>query len=414
LTEEELARALLLADVFLISFVLGMLTLRAPEPQTEDVEPASEVSKEGNYPGPEPEVRYGSWAALNDRYILPVVLIAMPIGLLTFARFAYIPGSQRSDAIATTAYSTLPVTWPGLLLMILIYRFGFRLMLLVPMSLYLSIMAVQGFARFRLVLPLILLSLIWLDRRNQRWPRVWLVALLAGLTLLFFPLKDVGAQVQAGIPYSEIETSVRESFSASLEGRSDDQTIFDQLAITISLVDAHDGYFWGRPYLSLVTLPIPRVLWPEKPGLADHIAELSTPGRPLGTIGGVTTLVGDLYLNFWLFGITVVAFIVGRWGLKAYRAAYRRPFMTIQRLTYLLLVASFVQVARDGLISIPVFLLIQNLPLMVIVFLHYRPAGRARPKASRVHPPHNRRTRGETDAHHVRSGLPQPHSPRMD
>ncbi len=412
-SEAEFVRALLLSDVFLVSLTAGMLSVRVREPPpvvADQSKHLGAVTKADH----EPEVRYGSWAALKDRYVLRVVYVAMPIGLLTFARFAFIPGVDRSDSVAATAYATLPLTWPGLLLVILIYRYGFRLMLMAPMSLYLTIMAVQGYGRFRLVLPLILLGLIWLDRRDQRWPRLWMVTLFAGLALIFFPLKDVGSQVQAGIPYSEVEAEILNSFSGSLSGQSDDQTILDQLAITVSLAEAHGGHFWGRPYLSLLTLPVPRVLWPEKPGLADHIAEISTPYRPLSTIGGVTTMVGDLYLNFWLFGITIVAFVLGRWGVRAYHAAYRRPFLSVQRLAYLLLVASLVQFARDGLLSIPVFLLVQNLPLMVIIFLHYRPAGATRPKPGRGPAPQQQRTRVTTRAHHVRGRLPQPNSPRMD
>lgn len=364
-TSEELARALNYADLFLVCVVAGLVAtpvLLSPASNSVDVSEGRGRKKLRT-----------QWLELDNKLIAQVAIVALPIGIVTFLRNAFIPGgAAQSDSVASTAYSTLALTWPGLLLVILIYRNGFKFWLVFPMSAYLSIMAVQGFGRFRVILPAILLFQIWLDRRDRRWPRAGMIALMIAVLFVFFPLKDVGTSIKAGASYSEIRDVVTNSFTETLRGESSDQGILDQLALTLTLTDDYGQFFYGEPYLSVVTVPIPRTLWPEKPGLADHIQVISTSARPLNEVGGVTTLVGDLYLNFWLLGITAGAFALGRFAISAYRGAYSRSFLSMQRLMYLILVSSLIQIARDGLISVPVFVLLQCLPLVLIVLLHRR------------------------------------------
>ena len=99
---------------------------------------------------------------------------------------------------------------------------------------------------------------------------------------------------------------------------------------------------------------------------------MSTPSRPLAELGGVTTLPGDLYLNFGLAGMILLMFVLARFSAQLYQAAYGRPYASVSRFGFLLVASSLVQIYRDGLISIPVFLLVQLLPLMVVFLLHWR------------------------------------------
>lgn len=353
-SDHEISRALNVADLALVSITFGWLSSRRGSP-----DPTSHADS-------------GPWLPFSDRRLWVVSGIAFPIGLFSFLTHARIPGADTPRSDVTTAYQTLAVTWPGLILIVLIYRYGFRWYFSLPLVGYLGLISVQGFGRYRLILPAILLLQIWLDRRGRKWPTMWMLGLLAALAMVFFPLKAVGDLVQQGGSMSAVADEVKTSTSDTLSGRGSDQTILDHLAITLDLTDEHGTLFWGRPYMALFTLPIPRQLWPDKPGLADHIAELSNGSRPLDKIGGVTTLPGDIYLNFGYLGVAIGMFVIGRVSGNAFTWAYKSPFGSIERLAYLLVFASVIQIARDGLISMPVFLLVHQLPLALLVALHLR------------------------------------------
>lgn len=357
-TEQETVKALLVADLGLACATVGWLTARALSTSA----PAAEAGDSE------------WWRPFDDRRMWAVIVATVPVGLVALVTYARIPGSEAAQSEVTTAYQTLAVTWPGLALLVLIYRYGFRWYLMFPMLAYLSLMAVQGFGRYRLVLPLILLVIIWLDRRGRAWPPVWMLAGFVAVAILFVPLKSIGVAIQAGGGLEVFRDEVSRSIEETSTGTASDQTILDGLAATISLSDAHGSYFLGSPYLNVLTLPIPRPLWEGKPGLNEHFVELSTPIRPLATIGAVPTLPGDLYLNFGWLGVGLVMFVFARWTASLWRRAYSSVtnHRSAQRLLFLLFFAASVQVARDGLISLPVFIFVHQLPLAAIVALHFR------------------------------------------
>jgi len=158
--------------------------------------------------------------------------------------------------------------------------------------------------------------------------------------------------------------------STVFSGSHPDQTILDQFASTLTLADQHGKLFWGSTYSGLLTVIVPRQLWPEKPGLADFEKEISTPERPMAADGMVVTMLGEFYLNFSYVGVVVLSFAVayasGRW----FHAVYQCGYFTLARFMYLLVACNLLQVFRDGLISLFVFPVINMMPLTAIVLLH--------------------------------------------
>lgn len=369
----EIARAVIYADIALVAATGGWLSTR-----TRGKSPSGATA------GAEDSARM-IWRILEHKKLVAVALVAVPIGLATTAAYGFVPGSEPAR-LATSSYQTLAITWPGLMLIGLIYRSGFRLHLVVPLIAYLVLLSFQGYGRFRVIIPVLLLVHIYLDRRNRRWPGLRLIAGLLAVLLLFFPLKAIGRGVQSGSDASSLATAVRSSVAEVFSGQAADQAILDQLALTLSLSDDSGRIYAGRPYLNVITLPIPREWWPGKPGLADHLTELSQSSRPLGEIGAVTTLPGDLYLNFRLPGLALGMYLFARLTGRLHDLAYRRPYESVGRFAYLLLAASFIQVYRDGLISVPLFVFVQMLPLMVVIALHARKTLPARQRStSRYH-----------------------------
>ena len=163
LTPSESARALNYADLFLISLTLGWLS--AP---TFD----HRVNRSARYD-------------VTTRSILIVAFVALPIGLYSLATQAYFLGEPQGRQALATSYQVVAVAWPGLILVALIYKLGFRWYLLVPLAPYLLLMGLQGQSRYRVILPLIFLVQIWMDKRGRKWPTLKISAILIVALALF-------------------------------------------------------------------------------------------------------------------------------------------------------------------------------------------------------------------------------------
>ncbi|ELR96304.1 O-antigen polymerase [Gloeocapsa sp. PCC 73106] len=89
----------------------------------------------------------------------------------------------------------------------------------------------------------------------------------------------------------------------------------------LAYVPKREGYLYGSTYLAALTLPIPRSIWPEKPGLCGGRAaqtfyfEQADWAIPCGSIG-------EAYWNFGLPGVCVVFFLYGyfhKWLAQSFR-----------------------------------------------------------------------------------------------
>lgn len=354
-TPEEIIRAAFLFDIALIASTLGAL-------KAAHDDAVSGTMQDQSYP-----------ETLQLSLIKRVVAIVLPIGVIGLLFFTKLPGIEVSADFGTWSQSTwltMTSTWLGLALIILIYWYGFRRVLTVPKLLYLFIMVYQGYHRFRVLIPILLLAQIYLDRNSYKWPSRQMAILLIVAGLLFFPLKNIGRLLQSGATLDTIiiftTATVREVFA----GKADDQTFLDMFASALTLADQHNQPFWGKTYLALLTLPIPRPLWPDKPGLADYLFDISTNTRPMARSGMIVTYLGEAYVNFLYVGILLVPIVLSYGLTRFYFRAYRYPYYSIQRFAYLLFAANFIQLYRDGLTAI-IFVVVSMMPLTTLVLLHW-------------------------------------------
>jgi len=250
------------------------------------------------------------------------------------------------------------------------------------MVIYLLMMGIQGYHRFRAIIPALLLVQIYLDRKKLRWPPVHISVLLLGMIMIFFPLKDIGKMTQEGENLGEIVDTSRESVNSAMYAAAPDQMFLDEFACALTLIDEHDELYYGRTYLNLITLPIPRQWWPDKPTLADYLKEISKPSRPMSEMGMIVTFLGESYVNFGFPGTLVVPFLLAYWLGRAHFKAYRSGYLSVTRFVYLLIACNLIQVYRDGLVSIIVFTCVNMMPLMVIVALHYLLPKKRQPEVS--------------------------------
>ena len=155
-----------------------------------------------------------------------------------------------------------------------------------------------------------------------------------------------------------------------MSGQAADQEVLDQLASSLTLIDQAGRFYYGTTYLALVTSPIPRQWWPDKPGLADYQKDFSTPSRPMGEMGMIMTFIGEFYINFGYLGIVVMSYLTAYWLARGYFRAYRSDYSSVARFAYLLIACNLIQVYRDGLMSIVVYTTVNMMPLTIIVLLH--------------------------------------------
>lgn len=358
-TEAELGRATALADVVLVvmtiaSIIASQVDMRRSRKQSRDTT--------------------ASTATLSARHIWSVVGIAFPIGVLGVALIGSIPGFDKPEIDfgewQESSWLFITTTWAGLSLLALIYWYGFRWWLAVPMGVYLFIMSIQGFHRFRAIIPLILLLQIYLDRRQKKWPPAYIMAVIIAAMLLFYPMKTIGRMAQEGATVGEISESSSEILREVAAGQNGDQTVLDQLASSLTLIDRAGKFYYGSIYTVFLTSPIPRQWWPEKPRLSEHLYDFSTPTRPMAEMGMVMSFIGEFYLNFGYVGVVIMAFLMAYVLAKIYFRAYRSNYFSVLRFGYLLIACNLIQVYRDGLMSLVVFTLVNMMPLSAIVFLH--------------------------------------------
>ena len=310
---------------------------------------------------------------LNPNIAKFVGLLCLPFG----AYFFYVgktTGFVASIDSAATGYIQVISMWPIGVLGLLIYTFGFRWHLLALTAFFLGAVAFQGYHRFMLILPLLYFAALYLQTQRRRWPGIIMVVAALFVGLVFPRLKYIGASIQYG-DYDNAIAMVKESFGkkGSEFEVAATEDFLDQFAGGLSLVDSNDRKFWGSTYLAIITLPVPRAWWPGKPGLADHLQEISTSGRQYNVEGRIITYLGESYLNFGYAGLILIPALLGYLLTTACLRATSGPMMRLGRYLYLVFFMALVQTFRDGVLSIFVFTVVHNMPMLFTWILHSVP-----------------------------------------
>lgn len=352
ITALEYERALLWADVGLVMFCIGVYWAHRWFEQVSG----------------QPLVR----RVLSPRIIAAVCCFALPIGL--WALYAAKSGIILNETFATSGYFQTTSMWPFGCAAMLIFAFGFRWYSVLLVAVYLSAVALQGYHRFMVLFPVILLSAYYLQSRGRRWPTFPIILVGFALALVFPRFKYIGQAYNNGDTAEAISLFL-ESFGgkATYAEVSYGEDFFDQYAGGLTMTDDAGRFYYGSTYLAILTLPVPRAMWANKPGLADHVAEISTLRRQYNVEGRILTYLGEAYLNFGYLGLVLIPVILGysltRWCLRATSGPMRR----LDRYLYVVFFTAFIQLYRDGLLSLLVFTVVHNIPMAVAWFLHMVP-----------------------------------------
>ena len=353
---DELARAALYCDFAFMAVTAAWIFVGA-SPKASDRPPATTVK-------------------LEPKILLPILALLLLAGIVGLRIAARIPGMEVYDGLGTSSESAaisyiliLPTSF-GLAVLAHIYYYGFRWYTNLLLTAYLVLMAIQGGLRFRVIVGILLAATIWVDRQGRRWPSFAIVGVLAAVGLLFFPMKSIGTMIQEGRSVSDVSTMVSESLNDTLEGSAADHFFLDEFASALTLLDVQGKKYYGEIYLPMLTLPIPRAWWPDKPKLAPFLFDISSGSRPMAQSGMITTYLGESYANFGIVGIFLVPLLLAV-GLAWFRRrAYLAPYDSVKRFSYVLLSVNFIQIFRGGLQSIVVFTFVNMMPLMIVIFAH--------------------------------------------
>ncbi len=354
ITPEEISRAMLWADAGLILFVAASWWAHMV------------FEAKGNQPIER--------KVLNLNIAKAVGLLCLPLG----AYFFYVvktTGFVASIDSASTGYIQVMSMWPIGVLGLLIFAFGFRLHLLALTALFLGAVAFQGYHRFMLILPLLYFAALYLQTHRRRWPNILILIAALFVGIVFPRLKYIGQALQYGdtqeaiSQFSQAFVKDKQSYTESYAT----EDFLDQFAGGLSLVDGNDHHFMGSTYLAIVTLPIPRAWWPDKPGLADHLQEISTSGRRYDVEGRILTYLGEAYANFGYAGLILIPVLLGYLLTTACLRATTGPMLRLGRYLYLVFFMALIQTFRDGLLSIFVFTVVHNMPMLFTWILHSIP-----------------------------------------
>jgi hypothetical protein len=310
---------------------------------------------------------------MNPNIARTIGLLCLPIG----AYFFYGIKSATLDlsvSSASAGYVQVMAMWPMGVLGLLVFAFGFRWYLVALIAFFLGVVALQGYHRFMLILPLLYFAAYYLQTVRRRWPTFPIIIGAILVALVFPRLKYIGQAVQYG-DTQEAFAQLGQSFTFNSKDKeiSTSEEFLDQYAGTLTLADFNDRKFWGSTYLAIITLPIPRAWWPNKPGLADHLQEISTSGRRYDVEGRITTYLGESYLNFGYAGFFFIPALMGYVFTAYFLQSATGPMQRLSRYVYLVIFMALVQTFRDGLLSIFVFTIVHNMPMLFAVIGHMIP-----------------------------------------
>jgi hypothetical protein len=310
---------------------------------------------------------------INPNIARTIGLLCLPIG----AFFLYGIKSATLDlsvSSASAGYVQVMAMWPMGVLGLLVFAFGFRWYLVALIAFFLGVVALQGYHRFMLILPLLYFAAYYLQTVRRRWPTFPIIIGAILVALVFPRLKYIGQAVQYG-DTQEAFAQLGQSFTLNSKDKevATSEEFLDQYAGSLTLADFNDRKFWGSTYLAIITLPIPRAWWPNKPGLADHLQEISTSGRRYDVEGRITTYLGESYLNFGYAGFFFIPALMGYVFTAYFLQSATGPMQRLSRYVYLVIFMALVQTFRDGLLSIFVFTIVHNMPMLFAVIGHMIP-----------------------------------------
>jgi hypothetical protein len=240
---------------------------------------------------------------------------------------------------------------------------------LLPAALYVGYRAWFGWSRWTILLFLLMavLAFCWYHRR--KWLPAWSLAAAVPILIVFNLLGHNRDLLKAtfsgqGIEIVEQRPGTPQNEKVKRQLDTQDFSNFDYLSYVVSVVPDRTGrYTYGLQYLQLLTEPIPRILWKEKPvGAPVKTIDI---GAYANFIGLTVSLCGDGWMSGGWIGVAIMLSLAGIILGRAYRWCNEYPDSRLGGMAYVVALAMAPQWFRDGGISIFKFLLFTSIPILV-------------------------------------------------
>jgi oligosaccharide repeat unit polymerase len=192
-------------------------------------------------------------------------------------------------------------------------------------------------SRSTVVVFFIVAMLVWMLRERKFAPARIIGIGLLGVVLISF-LGGFRSRLWRGeisLASEGEETTLVEYFEqGAIESAERAWTNSGLLPILARVPDDVD-MLYGSSYFALLTLPIPRSVWPDKPGQVGGLVGDVFFHSPAGTPPGP---IGEAYWNFHIPGVIIVFFIFGtfqKWLAQTFVKYQRHPAAVLVYLTIL-------------------------------------------------------------------------------
>lgn len=309
----------------------------------------------------------------SRRILWMVCIITLPVGLIALIvlRGPILAGDSTISLgeWSSSSYLISMYQWFGISLLALIFYYGPRRILLLSLLVYLVIALLTFPFRMMVIVPGLFVVFTYLRWNNICWLNWRLIIPFVIFSFLFIAGKEFGPLLRQGDWSSAWDLATGRLVQMQV-GEHGDAMFMDQMAVALSQVDERGQFYYGGTYANLLLLPIPRPLWPDKPGQADWQKELQTPGRPTGDMGAIVTAFGEAYANFGYAGIVLYSIVLAVLLYILYIWMLRAPYYSLVNFWSLCVYAILLQVFRDGLISFVTFQVSTLMPLTMITLLH--------------------------------------------
>lgn len=165
-------------------------------------------------------------------------------------------------------------------------------------------------SRSTIIVFFIIAMLVWMLREQKFAPtRIVLVGVI-GVILISF-LGGFRSRIWKGeisLTPDNQEMSLTDYFEQGAVESAERAWTSNGLLPILARVPSEVGLLYGSSYLAFVTLPVPRVIWPGKPGQIGGLVGDTFFSSPSGTPPGP---IGEAYWNFHIPGVIIVFFIFG-------------------------------------------------------------------------------------------------------
>lgn len=351
ITIDEIGKAILISDLSLLAFFAGFYLFI----QNFKVQGNLLNSKFVNYSEANHDI--------IKKYLAFIFIIGI-FGVLTYQSIA--DRDLENGEYSTTSNFIASIGIVSSIM--LIYYYGFKKYLVIYFFILVGFYSLQGESRFRVILALIFILMLYLKKNNLKLPPLKYFVLGFVFLLISFPLKEVGAKYQQTGKLDLVEV-VKDSFDDLAEGESGDMSFIEQSAGMIGAMDEKGKVFYGETYQPIFFFFVPRSIWKDKPALNKWQFDISMSGRDFGTMGQISLISGESYANFRYFGVFLIPFFIGRWYSYLYNKFSNLPSQHKGFLLLLLFNMVLFQVWRDGMISLILFPFLNYLPIMILYFI---------------------------------------------